>query len=83
MECVDLSGEKHPKGNCYSQCWEATSVIIDSGSISWWEAGGLMFFTFPVLPDIMMTVSICDQDNIHTSVIADENHNPEYSCVLP
>jgi len=53
------------------------SVIIDSGNISGWEAGGLIFFTLPVLPDIKMKVSICDLENIHTDVMADETHNPE------
>jgi len=53
------------------------SVIIDSGSISRWEAGGLIFFTLPVLPDIKVKVSICDQKNIHIDVMADETHNPE------
>lgn len=52
-------------------------MITDSRSISGWEAGGLIFFTLPVLPDIKMKVSICDQENIHTDVMADETHNPE------
>jgi len=52
-------------------------MIIDSGNISGWEAGGMIFFTFPVLPYIKMKVSICDLENIHTDVMADETHNPE------
>jgi len=52
-------------------------VVIDSGSISGWEAGGLIFFTLPVSPDIKMKMSICDQENVHTDVMADEAHNTQ------
>lgn len=52
-------------------------MIIDSGSTDRWEAGGLIFFTLPVLPDIKMKVSLCDPENIYTDVTSDETHNPE------